>query len=80
MEKVFRIWPNAAELARALGENPVTVRSWRNRGSIPADRDLLLVEAAKRKGVSLTLEDLARERAAASQRPLETHTPEGATR
>lgn len=62
MEKVFSIWPNAAELAREIGENPVTVRAWRSRGSIPADRDAILIEAAKRIGATLTLEELSEAR------------------
>lgn len=62
MDKVFSIWPNAADLAREIGENPVTVRAWRNRGSIPADRDTILVEAARRRGADLTLADLAEAR------------------
>lgn len=62
MEKVFSIWTNAAQLAREIGENPVTVRAWRNRGSVPADRDLALIEAAGKRGATLTLEDLAEAR------------------
>lgn len=67
MDKVFTIWPNAAELAREIGENPITVRAWRNRGSIPADRDTILVEAAQRRGADLTLADLAEARRKASK-------------
>lgn len=59
MDKIFSLWPTVAELARDIGENPITVRAWRRRRSIPADRDLLLVEAARRRGAALTLEDLA---------------------
>ena len=59
MEKVFSIWPNAAQLARDLGEKPSTVRAWRNRKSVPADRDADLIEAARLRGQTLTLEDLA---------------------
>jgi len=67
MDKVFSIWDSSADLAREIGENPATVRSWRNRGSIPADRDLDLIEAAKRRGKSLSLEVLAEARAARRQ-------------
>lgn len=59
MQKVFTIWPNAAELAREIGEKPVTVRAWRNRGSIPADRDRVIIEAARSRGIDLRYEDLA---------------------
>lgn len=59
MSRVFQIWPSAADLAREIGENPITVRAWRRRGSIPADRDLALIEAARRRGEDLTLEELA---------------------
>lgn len=59
MDKVFSIWPTAADLAREIGVNPVTVRSWRARMSIPARHDFDIVKAAGRRGALITLEDLA---------------------
>lgn len=63
MEQVFEIWPTAAELARDLGEKEVTVRAWKGRGRIPADRDVALVRLAPKYGKALTFEHLARIRA-----------------
>jgi hypothetical protein len=56
-------WPSAVALAEELGANPVNVRAWRRRG-IPAAYWLDLIEIARRDGVPLTLEDLARVEAA----------------
>lgn len=63
MEKIFEIWPSAAEMARDLGEKEVTVRAWKGRRSIPADRDVALVRLAPKHGKALTFEHLARIRA-----------------
>lgn len=63
MDQLFSLWPTAADMARDIGENPVTVRSWRTRGSIPAKHDLKIIERARQKGGSITFEDLARARA-----------------
>lgn len=68
MEKVFSIWPTAAALARDIGESEITVRAWKRRMSIPANRDLTLIAAAKRRGHELTLEDLAALRRAPATR------------
>lgn len=59
MEPVFRIWKTSVEMADDLGEKHTTVRSWRNRGSIPADRDLRIVAAARARGYALTTDHLA---------------------
>jgi hypothetical protein len=63
MERIFTIWPTAADLARDIGENPVTVRHWRRRGSIPARFDRSIVDAAAKRGASLSFEDMANARA-----------------
>ncbi|RMC39345.1 hypothetical protein [Paracoccus siganidrum] len=67
MEHISHIWPTIRSLADDLGTPYTTVHSWSVRGRIPPDRDLDLIEAAKRHGATLTLEQLARARRAQTQ-------------
>ncbi len=62
MEHIFHIWPKISDLASDLGKPYPTVAAWKQRGRIPADYDLDMIAAAKRRGKRLTLEDLARAR------------------
>lgn len=62
MENILHIWPSMAELAADLGKPYQTVAAWKQRGRIPADYDLRLIEAAKKRGKHLTLEQLAHAR------------------
>ncbi|MBS7790276.1 helix-turn-helix domain-containing protein [Roseococcus sp. SDR] len=55
---VIAIWPSASDLARELGVRDVTVRAWRQRG-IPARFWPVVVKAAKRRKVKLTVDQLA---------------------
>lgn len=57
---VIALWGKATILASDIGENPVTVRAWRNRNSIPADKWRKIISAAERRGFDLSLDDLAR--------------------
>lgn len=58
IEKIYAIWGgNAEALATDLGEQGVTVRQWRNRGSIPPDKWALIIAKASSKGVSLSVSD-----------------------
>jgi hypothetical protein len=47
-------------LARAIGTKPNTVCVWQTRGDggIPRQKQLLILEAAKKRGVQLTADDL----------------------
>lgn len=47
-------------LARLIGVKPNTVCSWqtRNEGAIPSSNFRLILDAAKKKGVDLTADDL----------------------
>lgn len=67
MEHIKQIWKRPRDLAADLGLPYTTVYSWMTRGRVPADRDLDLVEAAKRRGKRLTLEQLASDRRRPSQ-------------
>lgn len=66
MDEIFGHWPSMAELARDIGANPIAVRHWKLRGSIPADYDLRIVKAAELRSFPVTLETLAHLRASAS--------------
>ncbi len=66
MQQVFEIWPTTAQMARELGEKEVTVRAWKRRGRIPAEKDIELVRTAKSHGKNLTFENLAKIRAGES--------------
>ena len=60
LKQVFKIWPSLPELARDLGIPYVNVFRWKERNSIPADKWLDVIAAAKRRGKSLDLETLYR--------------------
>jgi hypothetical protein len=62
MEHIFDIWPSLAALAKDMGSPYQTVVAWKRRGRIPADRDLDLIEAARRRGALVTLEEMAKSR------------------
>lgn len=63
MEHIFTLWPSMAELAKDTGCPYPTVAAWRQRRSIPARYDMTLVASARERGISLTLEQIARARA-----------------
>lgn len=67
MKQLSEIWPRTTDLAEDLGVPYTTADSWKRRGSIPAARDLDLIEAAARRGVKITLEDIAQHRRAANR-------------
>lgn len=67
MEHITHIWPKIADLAADLGKPYPTVAAWKQRGRIPADYDLDIIAAAKRRGKRLTLEQLAAARRRQSQ-------------
>ena len=69
MEHFSHIWPTISalhsdlEAVKGAGQVPYqTVAAWKRRGRIPADHDFEVIEAAKRRGFKLTLEDLAKAR------------------
>ena len=62
MDKLKQIWTSPAALSSDLGLPYTTVHSWFVRESIPASRDLDLIDAARKRGHRLTLEDLAQAR------------------
>lgn len=67
MKHISRIWPVIKDLSDDLGLSYTTVHSWFARKRVPANYDLDLVEAAKKRGHSLTLEQIAEDRASSRQ-------------
>jgi DNA-binding transcriptional regulator YdaS (Cro superfamily) len=58
MKLVYSAWDgNAEAMAAELGERGVTVRQWRNRGSIPPEHWPAIIEKAAARGVMLSVED-----------------------
>ena len=62
---IISLWPSRADLAADCGLDLSAVHSWVKRRRIAAEHDVALVAAARRRGLALTYEDLARHRAAA---------------
>lgn len=68
MEHIFTLWPSIADLAKDLGKPYPTVAAWHQRKSIPGRYDLELLECARKRGINLTLEEIARYRAASQEK------------
>lgn len=64
---IINAWPSRAEFAADMQEPIGTVHKWFQRDSIPSDRDLGLVAAARERGLGLTLEAIAGIRAESSR-------------
>ena len=66
MEKVSTIieildrWGSRKAVADDLGVSPARVHKWPSSNSIPAKYHLGLIEAAARRGISLTADELVR--------------------
>lgn len=61
--EVIDLWPSVADLAGDIDEKIDTVRKWRTRNTIPADKWARVVEASKRRRYKITpnlLVELAR--------------------
>ncbi len=54
LASIYAVWGgNAEAMASDIGEKPVTVRQWRNRGSIPPRYWPKIIERAKKRGARL---------------------------
>jgi hypothetical protein len=54
---IYAAWDgNAEAMASDIGQQGVTVRQWRNRGKIPQEYWRMIIDAAARRGASLTVE------------------------
>lgn len=62
---VIDSWPSISDLASDIGEKPVTVRKWRTRNSIPADKWEALLKAAKKRAIKIDAAQLTKLAAAA---------------
>ncbi len=56
---VIDLWPSARALAEDVGEKTASVHKWRQRDSIPGDKWLAIVTAAKQRGYDIDLGALA---------------------
>ncbi len=56
-------WPSRKVMAADIGKTAATVNLWVHRGNIPAEFDVELMAAAKKRGVFLSYEELAKMRA-----------------
>lgn len=65
MKHISKIWPVIKDLSDDLGLRYTTVHSWFARNRLPANYDLDLIKAAEKRGHSLTLEQIAEDRASA---------------
>lgn len=57
---IIDLWPTPDVLAAEIGENVWTVRKWKQRGRIPANRWLAVAGAARAKGSHITAEQMAK--------------------
>ena len=57
IDRIYKAWGNAEEMASDLGEKGVTVRQWRNRGNIPPEHWARIIEKAKERGTELRVDD-----------------------
>lgn len=56
-EKIIKAFGGMTKLSRSLGCAVSTVQGWKERGRIPQDHWLPIIEAAKREGQEIALED-----------------------
>lgn len=56
---VIGLWPSTAVLASDVGEEPDTVRKWKERGRIPSDSWADLAAAAAKRNYPVNVELLA---------------------
>lgn len=58
-EQIIGLWPSAAAMSRDIGVNPVNIRVWKYRKAIPPAYWPEIVIAAGRRGLKLSISDLA---------------------
>ncbi len=56
-------WPLRKVMAKDIGKTRATINLWVHRDNIPAEYDVELMAAAKKRGVFLSYEELAQMRA-----------------
>lgn len=62
--EIIALFGSTRALGAALGVPRETVKKWSQRGSIPAEHDIAIVSAAKERALPITLDTMARMRAA----------------
>lgn len=53
-------WPSRGELAKDADVQLIVVQRWAARGSIPAKYHFRIMKSAKRRGLKVDFEDMAR--------------------
>lgn len=76
---IYDVWNGNAELLAAdIGESGVTVRQWRNRGSIPPKYWLRIKEAAEARGKTIDIQSFIPPSIEAAECPSPTSGTEAA--
>lgn len=57
--EIIDLWPAPSELASDINEKPGTVRKWKTRNSIPAEKWLSVIHSANSRRIDLSMNDLA---------------------
>lgn len=65
---IFAFWPTIAAFAQDLDLNPDAVRKWKKFGRIPQEAWGAVIEAAGKRGKTLTLADIVAANAPMKQR------------
>tara|TARA_A100001391_G_scaffold72721_1_gene46627 strand:- start:83 stop:322 length:240 start_codon:yes stop_codon:yes gene_type:complete len=60
VRNILTRWPRRQDIVDDIGVPYTTVASWIAAGSVPAHRHVDLVESARKRGIALTHEELAR--------------------
>jgi hypothetical protein len=60
---IIELWPSQVSMANDINAKPYQVRDWKRRGWIPAEYDLPIIAAARRRRLPVTLQVLAMSRA-----------------
>jgi hypothetical protein len=58
MAKYFNFWPTVGDLAGDFNVSYVTASSWHQRGEIPSKHDFQLLGVGRKRGFTVTHEDL----------------------
>jgi len=58
-KQIIELWPSIGSVCADLDEKFSTVKQWKYRNSIPSDRWVKIVEAARERDIALTYTMLA---------------------
>lgn len=58
VQDIFALWPTISEFAQAIDANPDQVRKWKKFRRIPQESWQSVIDAAQKRGVTLTIETI----------------------